>query len=93
MWKWHSSGDNRRSLTSIQIEVCHRQVAVKPVNRIGDTATCLRVAGEMIRDNVLYHKWGLQASKRRVYRVYFPIVRVCATLNERIAQLTGQLRA
>ena len=26
--------------------------------RIGDTATCLRVAGEMIRDNVLYHYLG-----------------------------------
>ena len=32
-------------------------------NRRGDTATCLRVAGEMIRDNVLYHPLpvGLQA--------------------------------
>jgi hypothetical protein len=29
-------------------------LAVKPANRIGDTATCLRGAGEMIRDNVLY---------------------------------------
>lgn len=28
---------------------------VKPANRIGDTATSLQVAGEMIRDNVLYH--------------------------------------
>jgi len=34
-------------------EVVH--VDEKPANRIGDTATCLRVAGEMIRDNVLYH--------------------------------------
>lgn len=30
------------------------QVAEKPANRKGDTATCLRVAGEMIRDKVLY---------------------------------------
>jgi hypothetical protein len=30
------------------------RVDEKPANRIGDTANCLRVAGEMIRDNVFY---------------------------------------
>ena len=38
-----------------------------PANRIGDTATCLRVDGEMIRDNVLYHPRLGTASLQRFW--------------------------
>jgi hypothetical protein len=50
----------------IQVDRCSRQLDVKPDNWIGDTATCLRVAGEMIRDNVLYHAPSWAASPQQV---------------------------